>query len=99
MAVTTDILAEYEKVSRRPLFRGRNYAGLFAWVEKYARMVEPTSLGRQRSRDPKDDMFIACALAAGAQTIISSDKDLLDLHKPFDVEIVHPSAFIAKYKL
>ena len=96
MAVTVEILAEYHNVSRRPAFAGKNHDGLLAWVEKFALLVEPAVLGKQRSRDMKDDMFIACALAAGASTIVSSDKDLLSMVKPFGIEIVTPAKFIAR---
>jgi predicted nucleic acid-binding protein len=44
-------------------------------------------------------MFIACALAAGASTIASSDKDLLSMGKPFGIEIVTPANFIARNTL
>ncbi len=99
MAVTAEILAEYRNVSRRPAFAGKNHDGLLAWVERFALLVEPAVLGKQRSRDLKDDMFIACALAAGASTIVSSDKDLLSMGKPFGVEIVTPAKFIALHDL
>jgi putative PIN family toxin of toxin-antitoxin system len=99
MAVTAEILAEYLKVSRRPPFAGKNYNGLLAWVEKFALLVEPAVVGKQRSRDLKDDMFIACALAAGASTIVSNDKDLLSLVKPFGIEIITPAKFIARHRL
>ena len=99
MAVTAEILAEYLKVSRRPPFAGKNYNGLLAWVEKFALLVEPAVVGKQRSRDLKDDMFIACALAAGASTIGSNDKDLLSLVKPFGIEIITPAKFIARHRL
>jgi putative PIN family toxin of toxin-antitoxin system len=99
IAVTAEILAEYQGVSNRPMFAGKNYAGLLAWVEKFAVLVQPVPLGKQRSRDTKDDIFISCALAAEAKTIISSDNDLLALGKPFGIEIIHPTQFIARHKL
>jgi putative PIN family toxin of toxin-antitoxin system len=30
-------------------------------------------------RDPKDDRFLACAVEGRAHTLVSSDKDLLDM--------------------
>ncbi|MFC1570577.1 putative toxin-antitoxin system toxin component, PIN family [Candidatus Omnitrophota bacterium] len=32
------------------------------------------------SEDPEDDKFLACAIAAGAEMIVSNDKHLLDLN-------------------
>jgi putative PIN family toxin of toxin-antitoxin system len=99
MAVSTAILEEYRGVSQRPRFMGKNYAGLLAWIEKYAVVVEPAPLGKARSRDAKDDIFLACALSSGARLIVSSDHDLLELEKPFGIEIIQPAKFIARYQL
>jgi putative PIN family toxin of toxin-antitoxin system len=99
LAVSTAILDEYRGVSRRPRFAGKNYAGLLSWIEKYALVVEPAPLGKGRSRDPKDDIFLACALSARATFIVSNDQDLLALGKPFGIEILRPAQFIARHKL
>ena len=45
-------------------------------------------------RDPKDDMIIACAVAASADYIISRDRDLLDLGNYQQIQIVTPEDFI-----
>jgi uncharacterized protein len=99
LAVSAAILEEYRGVSQRPRFAGKNYAGLLSWIEKYALVVEPAPLGKGRSRDPKDDICLACALAAGARLVVSNDQDLLALGKPFGIEIVRPAQFIARHKL
>jgi predicted nucleic acid-binding protein len=59
-------------------------------------LVEPAPLGKRRSRDARDDPFLACALASRAQFIVTKDKDLLALDKPFGVEIVPPREFYRK---
>ena len=99
MAVSSALLEEYRGVSQRPRFSGKNYSGLLSWIEKYALLVEPAPLGKARSRDPKDDIFLACALSANAKFIVSSDQDLLKLGKPFGIEIIPPAQFIARHKL
>jgi putative PIN family toxin of toxin-antitoxin system len=99
LAVSSDILEEYRGVSQWPRFSGKNYSGLLAWIEKYALVVEPVPLGKAHSRDPKDDIFLACALSANAKFIVSSDQELLKLGKPFGIEIVQPAYFIARHKL
>ncbi len=48
----------------------------------------------QLSRDPNDDMFIACALAANASYIISGDKDLLTLKKVSQIKIITAAQFL-----
>ena len=99
LAISSTILEEYRGVSQRPRFSGKNYSGLLNWIEKYAVMVEPAPLGKARSRDPSDDIFLACALAANAKFIVTSDQDLLKLRKPFGIEIIQPAQFIARHKL
>ena len=39
---------------------------------------------------------LACALACGAKIIVSRDKDLLVLDKPFGIEILPPRQFVAR---
>ena len=46
-------------------------------------------------RDPNDDMVLDCAVACGAQIIITGDKDLLTMN-PFEgILIVTPAEFLA----
>ncbi len=67
-----------------------------AWVKQKARLVEPAPLGKRRSRDAKDDMYLAGALAAGAAFIVTYDKDLLALEKPIGVETLRPAEFLRR---
>jgi len=46
------------------------------------------------SRDSKDDKFLAAALAADAQFLVTEDKDLLDLRQYQDTKIINAEAFI-----
>jgi predicted nucleic acid-binding protein len=46
-------------------------------------------------RDPKDDKYLELALAAGAETIVSSDDDLLVLHPWRGVRILRPADYVA----
>jgi putative PIN family toxin of toxin-antitoxin system len=47
------------------------------------------------TRDPKDDKFVACALAGNAQAIITLDEDLLVLGSVGVAQILTPQAFVA----
>jgi|ERR1035437_2211467 putative PIN family toxin of toxin-antitoxin system len=47
-------------------------------------------------RDPNDDMILECAVAAGAQFIVSDDKDLLVLGSYRGIRIVTPAEFLAE---
>jgi putative PIN family toxin of toxin-antitoxin system len=66
------------------------------WYYDRVRLVEPAPLGKQRSRDVKDDPYLACALAAGAKIIVSRDDDLLALQKPFGIQIITPRELLTK---
>jgi hypothetical protein len=46
-------------------------------------------------RDPKDDMYLELALAAGAETIVSSDDDLIVLHPWRGVRILRPADYLS----
>ena len=63
---------------------------LLKWYQDRVKRVEPAPLGKQRSRDVKDDPYLACALAAGAKIIVTRDEDLLALGKPFGIQILTP---------
>ena len=72
-----------------------NVGGALVWYLEKVRLVEPAPLGKPRSRDPQDDPYLAAALSARA-AIVTYDKDLLDLGKPFGVEILRPSVFLKR---
>ncbi len=97
LVVTADILAEYGQRVPEVLAREvphANVTGTLAWIRARGWLVKPSSLGKRRSRDAKDDMFPAAALAASAQAVVSYDEDLLVLEKPFGVPILRPPRFL-----
>ena len=97
LVLSADVNAEYE--SRVPAVLAvevprANALGALAWVRAKALWVESSPLGKQRSRDLKDERFIAAALAGRARAILSYDRDLLALQKPFGIPILRPAAFL-----
>lgn len=100
LAITVPIFEEYQEVAHRV---GRkipevNPESWLKWIERKAKVYEPAPTGKQRSRDPDDDPFLACALASGAKTIISKDNDLLVLKKPFGISIITPGQFLDQFR-
>ena len=98
LVVSTGTLTEYE--ARAPAVLAQespraNARGALTWVRAKALWVEPAPLGKRRSRDRKDEPFIAAALGARAKAIVSYDDDLLTLEKPFGIPIMRPAAFLA----
>ena len=71
-------------------------AAIVEWYIDNVKRVEPSALGKQRSRDAKDDPYLACALGAGAKIIVSRDDDLLALGKPFGIEIITPRELLSR---
>lgn len=71
-------------------------ATTLTWYYDRVKLVEPAPLGKQRSRDAKDDPYLACALAAGAKVIVTRDEDLLALEKPFGISILTPRDLLMK---
>jgi predicted nucleic acid-binding protein len=49
-------------------------------------------------RDPRDNQFLALALAAEADVVVSSDEDLLALHPWRGIPVVMPAEFLSRFK-
>ena len=100
LAITKTIFDEYCEIAARV---GRripevNPQPILNWIELKARVYEAAPLGKRRSRDSDDDPFLACALASDSPIVVSKDKDLLDLEKPFGIEILTPRQFIGRIR-
>ena len=97
LVVSVDIMAEYEL--RVPAVLAEeapqaNALGALTWIRAKALWVEPAPLGKQRSRDVQDERFIAAGLTVNAKAIVSYDRDLLALQKPFGIPVMRPAAFL-----
>jgi putative PIN family toxin of toxin-antitoxin system len=97
IAASDEIISEYRriagqlqqefKISPNPTLN---------WLESVAKKVEPIHLLSPVCRDLSDEIFLAAAVAANAQFIVSHDPDLLVLKKPFGIEILRPREFLRK---
>jgi hypothetical protein len=99
LKVATEILAEITDVLNRPEIRKKfktltdNVVNELITLISSAEVVTLTETPAV-SRDSKDDIFLACAKASGAQYIVSEDKDLLVLH-PYDgIQIINALDFL-----
>jgi hypothetical protein len=98
VALSPAVDAEIAEVLSRPKFAGsissaRRNAFLSAlrdaavWFDPTVRVAD--------CRDPDDDKYLELALAAGAETIVSSDRDLLVLSPWRGVRILNPAGYLA----
>lgn len=85
LVVSAAIIAEYAAVLSRREMRTRygidreDVAAFLDDIRSRADLVTPPDELPLRSRDPKDDIFLACALAGGCRYLITGDSDLLVL--------------------
>jgi putative PIN family toxin of toxin-antitoxin system len=59
-------------------------------IDRLAERLPPLGSVPAYTRDPKDDKFVACALAARAQCVVTLDKDILVLGSVGNVRMVTP---------
>ena len=99
LVVSTEILDEYRRVGERLARKhtGVDVGSFLALIERMAETVPAPNLPEPLCVDPADDMFFACAFAAGCQVIISGDKHLLRANGYRGVEVLRPRAFVEKY--
>jgi putative PIN family toxin of toxin-antitoxin system len=94
---TEEILDELRELIDEIRFKTRFPPdNLIHWYCERVKRVDPVPLGKQRSRDAKDDPYLACALAAGAKVIVTRDDDLLALGKPFGIQIITPRELLVR---
>jgi putative PIN family toxin of toxin-antitoxin system len=95
LCLSASVLAEFEEVIQREKFRlrleqsGRSAAAILSQFRAVAVVVEPAAIPVPAAlRDPDDIHVLACAVAAGADVIVSGDGDLLVLKSFEGIPIV-----------
>ena len=98
VVVSPEILTEYQRLLAE--MERDKLAGLAdAWavfIAQHATVIHPAGHPRL-CRDPDDDKFLHCALSAGAQALVTGDKDLLSMGRVAEVELLSPAAFLRCY--
>ena len=86
MCVSAELLAEVKGVLARPALQGRyktlapeKVAKFMAEAEAKAVLISDVRPVFTYARDPKDELYVNLAVAAGAGYLVSRDRDLLDL--------------------
>lgn len=96
--ITEEIYGEYqtkiEEVAKRMKVDPKKGDLWFRLIEKRAVFIKPTVLPQDLCRDPNDLKYLEATMAAEADFLISSDKDLLTLKKFGKTKIVSPDKFL-----
>jgi putative PIN family toxin of toxin-antitoxin system len=97
IAVSDEIISEYQRIAAQLQLEFKiDPNPTLNWLEGVSQKVEPINLVSPVCRDSSDEIFLAAAVAANAQFIVSHDPDLLILKKPFGIEILRPREFLRK---
>ena len=101
-AVNQAILDEYAAITaqlRARLFPQAQPSGALACIASKSIRAEPLPLTGRLSRDPDDNVFVATAAATQAAFLVTQDRDLLTLKKPFGVRMVTPVELVRELRL
>ena len=96
VVVSDDVLDEYREIAARMMakFPSIDPTEWIDYIERNATKVDAPRLDEQVCEDADDDIFLACALAAGAKVVCSGDKLLLACNGWNGIEVLTPRAFI-----
>ncbi len=96
IVVSPVILAELEeKLRTKAGLTGAESREVVRAVRADAAVVKAAPLPEPVSRDPDDDIILATALAAGADAIVTGDRDLLVLKRFKGIRILNPRDCLA----
>jgi putative PIN family toxin of toxin-antitoxin system len=99
LVLSPQILVEYRRVGQEfsQMHTSSDFERLLGLLVTQALIVDVPDLARPVCCDPHDDKFIACALAAGADVIVSGDKDLLAVSEQLIIPVMRPREFVDRY--
>jgi len=83
-------VVSYPKLKFSDLLQSR----IIEFVFFYSEIAVPAERISHITKDSEDNKFLECALAAGAEFIISGDQHLLDIAEYKTVKIVDAAAFL-----
>jgi len=89
-----DVLNRPSIRTKFPQITNQVVADIINTIHEEGHRVQPEQPIEAVSRDPKDDMFLACAKAAQADYLVSEDNDLLVIVQHHTTRIVNVAAFL-----
>ncbi len=99
LIASVEILQEYERVCQElsAAAPGIDPTPFLKLVALDATLIEIPPLPAPVCTDSDDDKFLACALTAGSNLVISGDKQLLATNGYHGLQIIRPREFIDRY--
>ena len=94
LASSVVLLEELETTLQEKFEITPRVASFLELFRSQVRLVEPFALPTAICRDPDDDVVLGTALAAGADIIVTGDKDLLVLDTYEGIRIRSPRQFL-----
>ncbi len=97
--ISEEIIGEFEGVLKREKFgvAKENLHYIVSSLNSFANFVKPETKLNIVKKDPEDNKFVECAIAAEADFIISGDTHLLELSKIRKIKILNPADFLKHY--
>ncbi len=98
-AISAPILEEYRRVGLvlSGRYEGADVESLLTLLAIHSELVDAPGLPEPVCEDPDDNKFLACALAAGVQIIVSGDRHLLRVSGWSGIQILTPRQFVERY--
>jgi putative PIN family toxin of toxin-antitoxin system len=99
LVLSAEILKEYKRVGETLTseYPGVDLEPFLTLLALYADVVPAPALETPVASDPDDDKFLACALAAGVNVIVSGDKDLVEQSGWGGIKVLRPRQFVDEY--
>ena len=99
IVISLEILDEYDRVGEELVdqFPEVDLNPVLELFTTKAELIKAAPLDEAVCDDPDDDKFFACAIAGGADLIVSGDKHLLKMSGYQGVEVVRPRQFVDEY--
>jgi putative PIN family toxin of toxin-antitoxin system len=96
IAVSQSIIDETLRVMNNKFFTSRPLAGALFIMATLARMAEPAGQVKAVRDDPNDDHVVSCAIAAGAEAVITGDKHLLRMSSYEGIKMLRLGEFLRR---
>jgi len=97
--ISEQVLKELRTVLKFKFGVSQDLIDDFIWLlQQDTALVEPAKLPRVELQDKHDLLILAAAIAAGAEVLVTGDKELLDLGQIEGLEILSPRQFWEKLK-